>query len=79
MLAQAAAETRLFQRHQQERAAAGLPPERGWQAALYHGLLAAGEPLDAVTTGGALCVALYLAWLLSLELAGVPALVVATC
>ena len=31
-------EAALFEAHQKERAAVGLPPERGWQAALYAGV-----------------------------------------
>lgn len=34
-LAAALMEAKLFQQHQRQRARAGLPPERGWDAALY--------------------------------------------
>ena len=44
-LASALIEASLFQQHQRQRAAAGLPPERGWQAAL-HGWVASLRQLD---------------------------------
>ena len=35
LLVQAVLEAALFQRHQEERASAGLPPEHGWAARAY--------------------------------------------
>lgn len=51
-LAQACLEARLFAEHAEQRARAGLPPERGWQAALcraVHGVVGDLDWLTAAT------------------------------
>lgn len=57
----AAAAQRMHQ-HQQERAAAGLQPERGLHAAVLGALWACCSELSGLALGALCCVALALAW-----------------
>lgn len=67
----------LFQQHQRQRRQAGLPPERGWQAAAYAWMAAAWEPFDSDAVlllslaAGLPC----LLWQIALMLAGVQSVV----
>ena len=57
-LAQAVLESRLFQRHRQERRREGLPPETGLQAAMYACVHEAWAALDTPLRLVALCLLL---------------------
>lgn len=70
LVVQAAVESRLWQLHQSQRAAASLPPEPGgWHGSAYAAVLGLAEALDPLTAALAAYMALGIAWLLAVAAA----------